>query len=46
METKLNLGSGENYLEGYINIDNDNNMKADIYENFVDNISYEDNYVD
>ena len=28
---KLNLGSGNDYKEGYVNVDRDNRIKADVY---------------
>jgi len=44
---KLNLGCGDNYLEGYINIDCNRKVKADYYLNLeTDKLPFEDNKVD
>lgn len=43
---KLNLGSGSDYKEGYINIDNDESIKADLYCDFVNKIPFENGTVD
>ncbi|MBI2105982.1 methyltransferase domain-containing protein [Candidatus Woesearchaeota archaeon] len=45
MSNKLNLASGERYMEGYINLDYNKNLKADIYHD-LNRFPYpfEDNY--
>jgi len=40
---KLNLGCGEDYKEGYINVDNNPEIKADKYFNFEDIFPLKDN---
>lgn len=42
---KLNLGSGNDYRQGYVNIDIRTNIKADKHWNIKD-LQYEDNTVD
>lgn len=43
---KLNLGSGDDYREGYVNIDNNKSVKADIYHDFIERIPFKDHSVD
>lgn len=43
---KLNLGSGDDYKEGFINIDVVKSIKADIHTDFVKGIPFPDNSVD
>ena len=42
---KLNLGCGEDYREGYVNIDNNTAVNADIYSDFINKIPAKDNSV-
>lgn len=43
---KLNLGCGEDYMKGYVNIDIDRNVKADKYCDFTKRLPFKDNSVD
>jgi|SRR3989339_357505 len=42
METKLNIGCGTDYKEGYVNIDINKNVKADVYVKDEDEINYKE----
>ncbi len=42
-EIKLNLGCGNDYKEGYVNIDINKNVRADIYANFIEKIPFKSN---
>lgn len=46
METKLHLGCGKKYKEGYINIDNNRKIKADLYHDLTEPFPFADNSVD
>jgi len=43
---KLNLGCGEDYKEGYINIDLDPKVKADKHINFMKSLPFKSNSID
>lgn len=43
---KLHLGSGNNYLNGWVNIDNNNKIKADIYADLCGTLPFKDNTID
>lgn len=43
---KLNLGCGDDYKAGYVNIDIDKRIKADRHCDFVNNLPFKDNSVD
>ena len=43
---KLHLGSGNVYLQNYINIDSDTSFKADIYDDIVTLEKFEDNTIE
>jgi len=43
---KLNLGCATDYLEGFVNIDMNKNIKADVYCNFEESLPFEDNTFD
>jgi ubiquinone/menaquinone biosynthesis C-methylase UbiE len=42
----INLGCGNDYREGWVNVDGNKNVKADIYCNFTDKLPFTDNYAD
>ena len=44
--TRLNLGCGEDYREGYINCDNHPNAKADRVIDLEEKLPFKDNYAD
>lgn len=43
---KLHLGSGKNYKEGYINIDFDKNVEADMHIDLTKEIPFKDNMIE
>ncbi len=43
---KIHLGSGQDYRQGWVNIDVDRNVKADIYSDFVKGIPLKSNSAD
>lgn len=43
---KLNMGCGNNYKEGWINVDFNKGVKADIYSDLTDKLPFKDNYAD
>ncbi|MFA6023171.1 MAG: methyltransferase domain-containing protein [Candidatus Pacearchaeota archaeon] len=43
---KLHLACGTDYREGYINIDIDKNVKADVYQDFTKGLPFKNNSVD
>jgi predicted SAM-dependent methyltransferase len=45
-EVKVNLGSGEDYKLGWVNVDIDKSIKADIYADFIKKIPFKNNSVD
>jgi ubiquinone/menaquinone biosynthesis C-methylase UbiE len=45
MKFKLNIGSGRNYIKGYINIDNSKKIKVDIYADAL-NLPFKENSID
>ena len=46
MATKLNLGCGNEYKEGWINIDVNKKVKADIYHDLTKRFPFKDGYID
>lgn len=45
-QLKLHLGSGEDYREGYVNVDVNKKIKADVYCDFVKKLPFKNNSVD
>lgn len=43
---RVNLGCGEDYKEGWINVDYNKKVKADIYSDFLKKLPFKDNSVD
>jgi len=43
---KLNLGCGENYKDGWINLDINKNVKVDVYADIEKGLPFENNYFD
>lgn len=43
---KINLGCGKNYRTGWVNVDINGEVKADVYTNFTKKLPFKDNYAD
>lgn len=43
---KLNLGCGNDYRKGWINVDFNKEVKADVYADFAKKLPFKDNYAD
>lgn len=46
LKIKLHVGCGDNYFDGWINIDSDTNRKLDINLDLRQNLPFEDNSID
>lgn len=46
MSIKINLGCGKDYREGWINVDFNKEVKADIYADFTSKLPLKNNYAD
>jgi len=46
MENKLNLGCGKDYKEGWVNLDIQKSVKADVYHNIEMGLPFDDNTFD
>lgn len=44
--TRINLGCGRNYRNGWINVDFNKEVKADVYTDFRKKLPFKDNYAD
>jgi len=45
-QVKLNIGSGKTYLKGWINVDNNKSVKADVYADITKKLPFKSNYTD
>ena len=45
-EVKINLGCGEDYRHGWVNVDFNKEVKADFYADFAKKLPFKDNYAD
>lgn len=43
---RINLGCGKDYRKGWINVDSNEEVKADLYSDFSEGLPFEDNFAD